>query len=29
MLCDIVLGGEQDGYDVMRLIREEEERAAR
>jgi ATP-binding cassette, subfamily B, bacterial len=24
MLCDIVLGGEQDGYDVMRFIREEE-----
>jgi ATP-binding cassette, subfamily B, bacterial len=26
MLCDIVLGGEQDGYDVMRFIREEEAR---
>jgi ATP-binding cassette subfamily B protein len=24
LLCDIVLGGEQDGYDVLRLIREEE-----
>ncbi|CAL8480531.1 ATP-binding cassette, subfamily B, bacterial (plasmid) [Caballeronia sp. S22] len=23
-LCDIVLGGEQDGYEVLRLIREEE-----
>ncbi|MFM0324373.1 ATP-binding cassette domain-containing protein [Caballeronia glebae] len=24
LLCDIVLGGEQNGYDVLRLIREEE-----
>ncbi|MDR5815129.1 ATP-binding cassette domain-containing protein [Caballeronia sp. LZ043] len=24
LLCDIVLGGDQDGYDVLRLIREEE-----
>ncbi|SAK56690.1 ATP-binding cassette domain-containing protein [Caballeronia ptereochthonis] len=24
LLCDIVLGGEQDGYEVLRLIREEE-----
>ncbi|WP_250504377.1 ATP-binding cassette domain-containing protein [Caballeronia sp. AZ7_KS35] len=26
LLCDIVLGGEQNGYDVLRLIREEESR---
>ncbi|MBC8642703.1 ATP-binding cassette domain-containing protein [Caballeronia sp. EK] len=24
LLCDIVLGGEQDGYEVLRLVREEE-----
>ncbi|WP_250487507.1 ATP-binding cassette domain-containing protein [Caballeronia sp. GaOx3] len=24
LLCDIVLGGEQDGYEVVRLVREEE-----
>jgi ATP-binding cassette subfamily B protein len=24
LLCDIVLRGEQDGYNVLRLIREEE-----